>query len=119
MGNEERRVYKRISIAGAKAHYQLENGETGSSRIENLTKNSVCIQLKQRILVGQPIDLELTIPGKPTVQVKAKIVWVLPRGGFDAGSIVGIKFRPYGEETNNNSFETKKVMETIVESFRE
>jgi len=118
MEKTERRGYRRIVIPGAKAHYKLENGETGSSRLENLTKNSVCIHLKQRILVGQPIEIELRIPNEPVIAVKAKIVWILPRGGYDEGSVVGIKFGPYGEEDKFNSPETEEQMEKIVESFR-
>jgi Tfp pilus assembly protein PilZ len=118
MKNTERRNYKRIVIEGAKAHYKLENGETGFSRLENLTKNSVCIHLKQRVLVGQPIEIELHIPDKPVIAVKAKIVWLLPRGGYDQGSVVGIKFRPYGEEEKFNSFETEEQMEEIITSYR-
>ncbi len=118
MEKTERRGFRRIVIPGAKAHYKLENGETGSSRLENLTKNSVCIHLKQRILVGQPIELELHIPDQPVISVKAKIVWILPRGGYDEGSVVGIKFRPYGEEEKFNSLEIKKQMGEIIESFR-
>ena len=118
MKKTERRGAERIVIAGAKIHYKLENGETGTVPLKNLTKSSVCIQIEQRVLNGQPIDLELVIPDKPMVSIKAKILWALPRGGYDAGSNVGIQFRPYGTELNNNSLQTEKQMKKILNEYR-
>jgi Tfp pilus assembly protein PilZ len=118
MKKAERRDAERIVIAGAKVHYKLENGETGTTRIENLTKNSICIQLQQRVLNGQPIDLDLIIPDRPVISVKAKIVWVLPRGSYAAGSNVGIQFRPFGDEEKNNPLKTAKQMEKIIHEYQ-
>ena len=118
MKKAERRVAERIVIAGAKVHYKLENGETGTARIENMTKNSVCIQLQQKVLIGQPIDLDLIIPGKAQISVKARIVWVLPRGSYAAGSNVGIQFRPFSNELKNNPQETGEQMEKIILEYQ-
>jgi Tfp pilus assembly protein PilZ len=118
MSDKERRVAKRIVISGAKANYKLENGETGTSRLENLTKNSACIQLKQRILSGQSIELDLIIPNQPVISVKAKIVWVLPRGGYEEGSNVGIQFRPFGKEEKFNAPETEDLLKIVMEEYQ-
>jgi len=118
MSDEERRIAKRIVISGAKVNYKLENGETGTSRLENLTKNSACIQLKQRVLSGQSIKLELVIPDHPLISVKAKIVWVLPRGGYEEGSNIGIQFRPFGNEEKYNPPEIESQLEKIMEEYQ-
>jgi len=118
MSDKERRIAKRIVISGAQVNYKLENGETGSSRLENLTKNSACIQLKQRVLSGQSIEIELVIPKKPKVFVKAKIVWVLPRGGYEEGSNIGIQFRPFGKEEKYNAPETEDKLKKIMEEYQ-
>ena len=118
MNKTERRFTKRIIISGAKVNYKLENGGKGSSRMENLTNNSVCIQLKQRVLSGQPIELNLIIPKKPVIPVKAKILWALPRGGYEEGSTIGIQFRPFGIEEKHNSLETQKQLEKIVAEYQ-
>jgi Tfp pilus assembly protein PilZ len=118
MSDKERRIAKRIVISGAQVNYKLENGETGSSRLENLTKNSACIQLKQRVLSGQSIEIELVIPRKPKISVKAKIVWVLPRGGYEEGSNIGIQFRPFGKEEKYNAPETEGQLEKIMEEYQ-
>jgi Tfp pilus assembly protein PilZ len=118
MTNDERRIAKRIVISGAKVNYKLENGETGTSRLENLTKNSACIQLKQRVLSGQSIELELVIPKKPIISVKAKIVWVLPRGGYEEGSNIGIQFRPFGKEEKFNDPEIENQLEKVMAEYQ-
>jgi hypothetical protein len=118
MSEKERRIAKRIVISGAKVNYKLENGETGTSRLENLTKNSACIQIKQRVLSGQSIELELIIPEQPVVAVKAKIVWVLSRGGYEEGSNIGIQFRPYGKEEKYNAPEIEDQLNKIMEAYQ-
>ena len=118
MSDNERRIAKRVVISGAKVNYKLENGETGSSRLENLTKNSACIQLKQRVLSGQSIELELVIPKEPVLSVKAKIVWVLPRGGYEEGSNIGIQFRPFGKEEKYNAPEIEDKLKKIMEHYQ-
>jgi Tfp pilus assembly protein PilZ len=118
MSEKERRIAKRIVISGAKVNYKLENGETGTSRLENLTKNSACIQLKQRVLSGQSIELELIIPKQPIIPVKAKIVWVLPRGGYEEGSNIGIQFKPFGKEDKYNSPETEVQLNKVMADYQ-
>jgi Tfp pilus assembly protein PilZ len=118
MTNDERRIAKRIVISGAKVNYTLENGDTGTSRLENLTKNSACIQLKQRVLSGQAIKLELIIPKQPVISVKAKIVWVLPRGGYEEGSNIGVQFRPFGKEEKFNAPEIEEKLKKIMEEYQ-
>lgn len=118
MSDNERRIAKRIVISGAKVNYKLENGETGSSRLENLTKNSACIQLKQRVLSGQSIELELVIPKQPAISVKAKIVWVLPRGSYEEGANIGIQFRPFGKEEKFNAPEIEDQLKKIMEQYQ-
>jgi len=118
MHDRERRIAQRIVISGAKVNYKLENGETGSSRLENLTKNSACIQLKQRVLSGQSIEVELVIPKNPKIYVKAKIVWVLPRGSYEEGSNIGIQFKPYGKEEKFNPPEIEKQLLKIMKEFQ-
>jgi len=118
MHDIERRIAQRIVISGAKVNYKLENGETGSSRLENLTKNSACIQLKQRVLSGQSIEVELVIPKNPKIFVKAKIVWVLPRGSYEEGSNIGIQFKPYGKEEKFNPPEIEKQLLKIMKEFQ-
>ena len=118
MSDNERRIAKRIVISGAKVNYKLENGDTGTSRLENLTKNSACIQLKERVLSGQSIELELVIPKQPVISVKAKIVWVLPRGGYEEGSNIGIQFRPFGKEEKFNDPETENQLEKVMEEYQ-
>ena len=118
MQDRERRIAQRIVISGAKVNYKLENGETGSSRLENLTKNSACIQLKQRVISGQSIEVELVIPKKPKIFVKAKIVWVLPRGSYEEGSNIGIQFRPFGKEEKYNPPEIEGQLIKIMEEFQ-
>jgi Tfp pilus assembly protein PilZ len=114
----ERRAARRIVISGAKVNYKLENGETGSSRLENLTMTSVCIKLKQRVLPGQSIEIELIMPKEPAIPVKAKILWVLPRGGYEEGSNIGIQFRPFGSEEKYNALKIQKKLEKIVNEYR-
>jgi Tfp pilus assembly protein PilZ len=118
MQDTERRIAQRIVISGAKVNYKLENGESGSSRLENLTKSSACIQLKQRVLSGQSIAVELVIPEQPKISVKAKIVWVLPRGSYEEGSNIGIQFRPFGKEEKNNPPELEKQLINIIKEFQ-
>jgi Tfp pilus assembly protein PilZ len=117
MSDNERRIAKRIVISGAVVNYKLENGDTGTSRLENLTKNSACIQLKQRVLSGQSIELELVIPKQPVISVKAKIVWVLPRGGYEEGSNIGIQFRPFGKEEKYNPPETEDQLKKVMAEY--
>lgn len=118
MSEKERRIAQRIVISGAKVNYKLENGERGTSRLENLTKNSACIQLKQRVLSGQSIEIELEIPNQPKIFVKAKIVWVLPRGSYEEGSNIGIQFRPFGKEEKFNPPETEKKLINIMKEYQ-
>ena len=118
MSENERRIAKRIVISGAKVNYKLENGETGTSRLENLTKNSACIQLKQRVLTGQSIELDLIIPKQPLISVKAKIIWVLPRGGYEEGSNIGIQFRPFGKEEKYNDPEIEEQLIKVMEDYQ-
>ena len=118
MSDNERRIAKRIVISGAKVNYKLENGETGTSRLENLTKNSACIQLKQRVLSGQSIELDLIIPNQPIISVKAKIVWVLPRGGYEEGANIGIQFRPFGKEEKFNDPQAEDQLQKVMETYQ-
>jgi Tfp pilus assembly protein PilZ len=118
MQDKERRIAQRIVISGAKVNYKLENGDTGTSRLENLTKNSACIQLIQRVLSGQSIEIELVIPKKPKISVKAKIVWVLPRGSYEEGSNIGIQFRPFGKEEKYNPPEIEDKLKNIIEEYQ-
>ena len=118
MNKAERRLAPRIVIEGAKVDYKLENGDTGSSRLENLTINSVCMQLKQRVLPGRSIKINLIIPKKPVIPIKAKIIWVLPRGGYEEGSNIGVKFIPFGIEKKFNPLEIKKQLEIIIAEYQ-
>ena len=118
MSDKERRFAQRIVISGAKVNYKLENGDTGSSRLENMTKNSACIQLKQRVLSVQSIEIELVIPKKLKIFVKAKIVWVLARGSYEEGANIGIQFRPFGKEEKYNAPELEEQLIKIIEEYQ-
>jgi Tfp pilus assembly protein PilZ len=118
MNATERRHDDRIVIPGVKVNYRLENGATGSSTLKNLTKTSACIQLTHKVLTGQPIEIDLIIPEEAVISVKAKIVWVLSRGGQEEGSTIGIQFKPFGAENKFNSLETEKHLEKIIEEYQ-
>lgn len=117
MSITERRSEERIFIPGARVKYRLENGETGSTKLENLSQNSACIKFKHRVLSGQQIELDLIITNQPIISLKAKIVWVLSRGGYEEGSTIGIEFRPFGSGDRENSPDKKKQLEKIVNKY--
>ena len=114
----ERRLDKRVVIPGAKVKYRLENGENGSSKLENLSSNSASIQIKSRVLSGQPIEIELIIANIPVILLKAKIVWVLSRGGYEEGSNVGIQFRPFGNGERENAPNIQEQLEKVVKEYQ-
>jgi Tfp pilus assembly protein PilZ len=74
--------------------------------------------LKQRVLSGQSIELELVIPKQPVISVKAKIVWVLPRGSYEEGANIGIQFRPFGKEEKFNAPEIEDQLKKIMEQYQ-
>jgi Tfp pilus assembly protein PilZ len=117
MSATERRSDKRVVIPGARVKYRLENGESGSTRLENMCRNSACIKIKQRVLSGQQIELDLIINDNPIISLKAKIVWVLSRGGYEEGSTVGLEFRPFGSGDRENDLEKKQQIDKIMDKF--
>ena len=51
------------------------------------------------------------------ISLKAKIVWVLSRGGYEEGSTVGLEFRPFGSGDRENALDKKLQIENIMDKY--
>ena len=111
MRKAENRKFPRLSF-DAELKYKVLNSpspKTKKSRVKNISTGGLCIMILEKVKIGTPLKLEISLPNedKPTV-AKGKVVWVEKLTIISAESYVSydcgvevVDISPQNLESNN------------------
>ncbi len=106
--DKERRFEDRVRIDGAHVCYRSGKEKSLFGRfsepmpIEDLTWCSVRFSTREYIKIGEPIDLEMKIPGENKIKVRGHLIWSAQKPDDETHFAV-VQLFPFGTGKEYNS----------------
>jgi hypothetical protein len=112
----DRRHSDRFAINGGKVHFESMSGDFVSAHLIDLTHSSVRFEIKEAMIIGDGIEVEIDIPGFHIVSVKGRVVWTSDIL-LDKPAFAVVQFLPFGTDLRYNSMKTRDQVRTIIDKF--
>jgi hypothetical protein len=114
MNDVDRRHAVRLEVKGAEVFYKLESGQTSYKPLRDITKSSARFDVDHTIKHGDPIELEIIVPGKVNIVVKGKIIR-LSDPASEHPSYAVVQFVPFGTDERYNSMLSYNQLSALIE----
>jgi hypothetical protein len=107
----EKRAFDRISIPGAIVTYRKQNKlgflESFSRPMPlfNLTKSGVCFAADKQLDKGEPLCIDIKIPGEEKLRLYGKIRWINNDSPVRE-CLIGAQFTAFGKGSDYNSLKS-------------
>lgn len=112
----DRRHTDRFTINGGKIHFESRNGDFVSAQMIDLTQSSVRFEIKEAMIIGDWIEVEIDIPGFHIVSIKGKVVWTSDIL-LDKPAFAVVQFLPFGTDLKYNSMNTREQIRIIIDKY--
>ena len=118
----EKRAFERISIPGAIVEFRKQNKfgflESFSKPMPlfNLTKSGICFASEKRLDRGEPLCIDITIPGEGKLRLYGKIRWI----NDDSHAwecLVGAQFTAFGKGSEYNSLKSLDRLRFLQQKY--
>jgi hypothetical protein len=113
----DRRHADRYKVANAKIKYRLSSGHGDVTPMKDIAQNSASFQINHDIKPGDVVELEIMIPSKEKIVVKATCVRV---SGQESNNLTfaAVQFLPFSTIERYNSFKSQEQLRLLVEEFK-
>lgn len=107
----EKRAFERISIPGAIVTFRKQNKlgflENFSKPMPlfNLTKSGICFASERRLFKGEPLCIDIKIPGEEKLRLYGKIRWIKDESPAQE-CLIGAQFSAFGKGSDYNSLQS-------------
>jgi len=118
----DKRAFNRMKIPGAHVVFRKRNKlgifERPSRPMElyNITKSGVCFASEKTYHKGEPVLIEIQIPGEKELRLYGNIKWI-SEDGRDFTCLIGAQFSAFGEGKNYNSLKSLDRLRTLHQRF--
>jgi hypothetical protein len=114
----EQRATERIYIPGALVVFRKRNKlglfERFSRPMElyNITKSGICFRSDRRLNRGEPVCVDIIIPGEKTIRLVGSVKWTDEQRAFDH-CLIGAQFSAFGRGKNYNPIKSLERLREI------
>jgi hypothetical protein len=118
----DKRVYDRIKIPGASVVFRKRNKlgfiERFSKpmRLFNITKSGVCFASEKKFNSGEPVCIDIQIPGEKNLRLFGKIKWINENNGPDK-CLIGAQFSAFGRGSDYNSLKSLDRLRILQKKY--
>ena len=113
----DRRHADRYAVPNAKIKYRLSSGHGDVTPLKDMAQNSASFQINHAVQPGEAIELEILIPAKDKISLKATCVRISSQQNSNL-SFAAVQFLPYSTIERYNSFRSQEQLHELVEEFR-
>ena len=113
----DRRHADRYKVPNAKIKYRLSSGTGDITPMNDMAQNSASFQVNHDIKPGEIIELEILIPAKEKITVKATCVRITAQESSNL-AFAAVQFLPFSTIERYNSFKSQEQLRTLVEEFK-
>jgi hypothetical protein len=113
----DRRHADRYKVTDGKIKYRLSSGHGDVTSIRDIAQNSASFQINHSLQPGDTLELEIIIPSKDKINLKAICVRILEQAENNL-SFAAVQFMPYSTIERFNSLRTQEQMRRLIEEFK-
>lgn len=103
----DKRAFDRMEIPGASVIFRRRNKlgflerYSKPMQLYNLTKSGICFASDKKINTGEPVYVEIHIPGEKDLQLNGRVKWI--NGDYDESDcLIGAQFSAFGNGPGYN-----------------
>ena len=118
----EKRAFDRLKIPGASVIFRKRNKlglfERASRpmALYNITKSGVCFESDKKYERGEPVLIDIQIPGEEELRLYGRIKWI-SEDGRDFNCLIGAQFSAFGKGRNYNSLKSLDRLRSLHNKF--
>ena len=118
----EQRATDRIHIPGALVVFRKRNKlgmfERFSKPMElyNITKSGVCFKSDRRLQRGEPLCVDIIIPGEKSIRLLGSVKWT-DDNSPSHHCMIGAQFKAFGKGRNYNSIRSLERLREIQQKY--
>ena len=122
LSESDKRAFDRIEIPGAFVMFRKRNKfgflERSSKPMQlfNLTKSGICFECDKKFYTGEPVCVNIQIPGEQSLRLYGKIRWI----GDDLigeAQLIGAQFSAFGKGRNYNPVRSLDHLRTLQNKY--
>jgi hypothetical protein len=114
----DRRHADRFKVPDARIKYRLSSGTSDVTPMKDMARNSASFQVNHNIKPGDVLELEIMIPSKEKIIVKATCVRIISQESCDL-TFAAVQFLPFSTMERYNSFRSQEQLRVLINEFRE
>ena len=118
----DKRAFDRIAIPGASVSLRKQNKlgflETFSKPMPllNLTKSGACFASERKFDRGEPLCIDINIPGEEKLRLYGKIRWIKNDSPLQ-NCLVGAQFSAFGKGSEYNSLKSLDRLRVLHQKY--
>ena len=118
----DKRAFDRIAIPGASVSFRKQNKlgflETFSKPMPlfNLTKSGICFASDRKYDKGEPLCIDIKIPGEEKLRLYGKIRWIKNDSPL-RDCLIGAQFSAFGKGSEYNSLKSLDRLRILQQKY--
>ena len=113
----DRRHADRYIVPDARIKYRLSSGHGDVTSMKDIAQNSASFQVNHDIKPGDVMELEIMIPSREKITVKARCVRVMEQESSNL-AFAAVQFLPFSTLESYNSFHSQRQLHMLIEEFK-
>jgi hypothetical protein len=113
----DRRHADRYKVPNAKIKYRLSSGTSDITPMKDMAQNSASFQVNHEIKPGDIIELDILIPAREKITVKATCVRITAQENSNL-YFAAVQFLPFSTIERYNSFKSQEQLRVLFEEFK-
>jgi Tfp pilus assembly protein PilZ len=119
---DDKRTFDRIEIPGASVIFRKRNKlgffERFSKPMQlyNITKSGICFGSDKKFDMGEPVCIDIKIPGEQQLRLYGKIKWIT-KDYNNNDCLIGAQFSAFGEGRNYNSLKSLDRLRLLQKKY--
>jgi hypothetical protein len=103
----DKRAFDRIAIPGASVVFRRRNKlgflerYSKPMQLHNLTKSGICFASDKLVQKGEPLFVEINIPGEKELKLYGRVKWI-NNNSHEAHCLIGAQFTAFGNGPGYN-----------------
>jgi hypothetical protein len=120
----EKRAFDRMKIPGASVIFRRQNRlgflERFSKPMQlfNLTKSGICFASDKRINKGEPVSVEIRIPGEKELKLYGRVKWINDNS-LEHECLIGAQFSAFGNGPGYNPIKSLDRLRILQSKYGE
>jgi len=118
----DKRAFDRIAIPGAYVSFRKQNklgfleGFSKPMPLFNLTKSGICFASERKYDRGEPLCIDINIPGEDKLRLYGKIRWIKNDSPVQ-DCLIGAQFSAFGKGSEYNSLKSLDRLRILQQKY--